>query len=257
MHYAYAFALAATIMAALWWRQQHTRDAGIVDIGWAGCLALVAPLFALVLEGPWERRVMVALLGAVWGARLSGYLAWRNRGRAEDGRYAKLRERWGTRAPLYFFVFFQVQASWVLLFSLPFSAAMNAPRGGLDAYDFAGVALWLVAIAGEAVADAQLARFRADPANRGRTCRAGLWRYSRHPNYFFEWVHWFAYVAIAGPTTDAWGAWMGPVVMLAFLYKVTGIPYTEAQSLRSRGDDYRRYQAETSAFIPWFPKRAP
>ena len=162
---------------------------------------------------------------------------------------------WGGRAPLYFFLFFQAQASWVVLFSLPFAAAMTAPRVGLDVYDLVGVAVWLMAIVGEAVADAQLARFRAEPSNRGRTCRSGLWRYSRHPNYFFEWTHWFAYVAIAGPTMGAWGAWMGPVVMLAFLYKVTGIPYTEAQALRTRGDDYRRYQAETSAFVPWIPRR--
>ena len=101
-------------------------------------------------------------------------------------------------------------------------------------------------------ADTTLARFRADPVNKGKTCREGLWRYSRHPNYFFEWTHWLAYAAMA---PGEWQVWLSPALMLYFLLRVTGIPATEAQALRSRGEDYRRYQAETSMFIPWFSRR--
>jgi len=122
--------------------------------------------------------------------------------------------------------------------------------------DVLAIAVWIVAIAGEGVADRQLARFRADPENRGKTCRAGLWRYSRHPNYFFEWVHWFTYVLLAFGSPYVWLTLAGPAVMLLFLYKVTGIPYTEKRALMSRGDDYRRYQETTSAFVPWFPRKA-
>ena len=119
----------------------------------------------------------------------------------------------------------------------------------------AAIAVWLVAVGGEWLADRQLAAFRAAPANRGQVCRDGLWAWSRHPNYFFEWLHWFAYVLLAA-NGGAW-AWslLGPVVMLAFLYRVSGIPWTEANALRSRPEAYARYQREVSPFIPWPPRR--
>jgi len=116
--------------------------------------------------------------------------------------------------------------------------------------------LWLIAISGEALADAQLAAFKRHAANRGRVCDAGLWRYSRHPNYFFEWLIWMAYAVFAFPSPYGYLALIIPAVMLFFLFKVTGIPATEEQSLRSRGDKYREYQRTTSRFVPWFPKGA-
>ena len=115
-------------------------------------------------------------------------------------------------------------------------------------------AIWLVSVGGESLADAQLARFRADPANRGKTCRSGLWRYSRHPNYFFEWLHWCAYAVAAIGAPLAWLGWLGPVVMYLFLRYISGIPFTEQQALRTRGDDYRDYQRSTPMLFPWFPK---
>jgi steroid 5-alpha reductase family enzyme len=118
------------------------------------------------------------------------------------------------------------------------------------------VAIWAGSVVGEAVADRQLARFRADPAHRGKTCRDGLWRYSRHPNYFFEWLHWFAYVVLAIGSPWAWLSWCGPVVMYVFLRWISGIPYTEAQALRTRGEEYREYQRTTPMLFPWFPKPA-
>jgi steroid 5-alpha reductase family enzyme len=128
-------------------------------------------------------------------------------------------------------------------------------RAGLSWWAYCGVALWLVAVVGESVADRELAAHRADPSRRGATCRSGLWRYSRHPNYFFEWLHWWTYVIIAAGAPWWWVALAGPAVMTFFLFKVTGIPATEAQALATRGDDYRDYQRTTSVFVPWFPKR--
>ena len=121
-------------------------------------------------------------------------------------------------------------------------------------YDIVGAGLWLIGLAGESLADAQLRRFKARPESKGKTCREGLWNYSRHPNYFFEWLIWIGYgiLALGAP----WG-WLGMISPLAILYiltRLTGIPLTEEQAIRSRGDDYRDYQRTTSAFIPWFKK---
>jgi len=117
-----------------------------------------------------------------------------------------------------------------------------------------GVIVWALGVGGEAVADAQLKRFRQDPGNRGKTCRRGLWRYSRHPNYFCEGVHWCTYVVMSIGLPDWWLTLVGPVVMIGALLKVSGIPMAEAQALASRGEDYREYQRTTNAFIPWFPR---
>jgi steroid 5-alpha reductase family enzyme len=141
------------------------------------------------------------------------------------------------------------------LFALPLLAAASNPGDSVTAWTVAAIAIWLVSVAGESIADRQLAAWVSNPANKGRTCRRGLWAWSRHPNYFFEAQHWFAYAFLAVGAPMAWLAFTGPLLMFGFLYRVTGIPYTEAQSLRSRGDDYRAYQREVSAFLPWPPRR--
>jgi len=246
----------AVVMAVLWLVQRARSDAGVVDVGWAGGLGVVAVLYALLAPGDPFRRSLVGVLATVWSLRLAAYiLTDRVIGKPEDGRYRTLRARWGKRAEPYFFAFFQAQAVLDVLFSLPFLVAMTNPRQVMGGWGAAGVLVWLAAVVGEALADRQLAAFRADPANRGRTCRVGLWRASRHPNYFFEWVHWWSYVLLA--VGSPWWALtlVGPALMAFFLFKVTGIPATEAQALASRGEDYREYQRTTSAFIPWFPKK--
>jgi steroid 5-alpha reductase family enzyme len=166
-----------------------------------------------------------------------------------------LREKWGRRANRNFFIFFLVQASWSVLFSLPFLAVVFNTANPLGILDGLGVAVWIFSVLGEVVADWQLARFRRGSQNRGKTCNQGLWRYSRHPNYFFEWLHWFAYILLAAGSPYWWLSLLGPVTMGVFLFKITGIPYTEKQALRSRGESYREYQRTTSAFFPWFTKK--
>ena len=240
------------LFAGLWAVQRRTRDASLVDVGWAASLGLLALLCAAVLDGEPARRALVGAMGALWSARLAWHLYTdRVRGKSEDGRYAALRASWGAAADRNFFWFFQAQGALAALLALPF-AALAARRGALGPGDAAGAALWLVAVWGERAADKALAAFRANPAHKGKTCREGLWRFSRHPNYFFEWTHWLAYAAMA---PGDWRPWLSPALMLYFLLRVTGIPATEEQALRSRGDDYRRYRRETSMFIPWFPRR--
>ena len=241
------------VFAGLWLVQRRTRDAGVVDVGWAAGIGLLALLYAAAGDGLPERRALLAAMAAIWSGRLALYILRDRVLRGpEDGRYAALRESWGDRFEPRIFAFFQAQAALRVAFSVPVAAAMASrrPLGWLDA---AAVVIWLVAVAGESVADRQLAAHRSDPSNRGRTCRRGLWRFSRHPNYFFEWLHWWAYAAAAVGSPWWWAATAAPLVMLYFVLFVTGIPPTEARAIASRGEDYRRYQRETSAFVPWFP----
>jgi steroid 5-alpha reductase family enzyme len=254
-----AVLLGATILslmqAGLWVLQVRTRNAGWVDVGWALGLAIMAILAATLGSAPVERRVLVALLGGLHGLRLGLHL-WHRVATdpQEDGRYQAIRAAWKTGVNLKFFAFFQGQALLDVLLGMPFLLAAWNPRAGLHPLEWAAAAVWLVAWIGETVADRQLRRFKAQAGHGGLTCRAGLWRYSRHPNYFFEWLVWVSYLLLAWSAPWGWTAILCPALMLYFLLQVTGIPYTEAQSLRSRPEDYARYQRETSAFIPWFPK---
>ncbi len=245
--------LAATTMTLGWLWQRARANAGIVDVLWALGVGGSAVFLALVGDGAAWTRLSLAALGGAWGLRLAVHLWTRVRCEAEDGRYQNLRLHW-RGDQLKFFAFFQFQAVLIVLFALPFLAASRNPEVS-SIWLPAATLIWLLSVAGESLADAQLANFRADPANRGHACREGLWRYSRHPNYFFEWLHWFAYVCLATGSPIGWLAWSGPVVMYVFLRWISGIPFTEAQALRSRGDDYRAYQRSTPMLIPWFPKR--
>lgn len=247
---------AGTMMAALWLVSVRIRNASYVDVAWALGIAGTAATYALLGNGSSVHRVLVAGLGTVWGVRLGTYLLVRLAGKEEDGRYQELRRRWAPHASRAFFVFFQAQAGFVLLFSLPF-ALVASDDGGVSALVWVGAALALLAIVGEVVADTQLAVWRGSPANVGKTARNGLWGWSRHPNYFFEWLHWVGWAVIALGSPYGWVAIAVPALLLFLLFKLTGIPETEAQSLRSRGDDYRRYQQEVSVFVPLPPRRRP
>ena len=254
---AIAWPVGSAIMLALWvWYRGH-RNVGIVDVGWSISLPLMTVVYACLAPGDVRRRWLIAGMFCLWGGRLSAYLL-RDRviGREEDRRYADLRARHSPAVALDFLLFFQAQALLAVLLSIPALIAVFNTRPEISSLEAAAVLLWSVALIGEAVADRQLARFKARPSSHGRTCREGLWRYSRHPNYFFEWLVWVAYALFALASPYGALALICPVVMLYLLFRVTGIPATEAQALRSKGDDYRRYQATTSVFVPWFPGSA-
>ncbi|MDE2511256.1 MAG: DUF1295 domain-containing protein, partial [Elusimicrobia bacterium] len=182
------WAALSSVFAALWVVQVDSHDASHVDVGWAAGLGAAAAACAAFLPGEPSRRVLVGTMGTLWSARLVWHLyADRVRGKPEDGRYASLRAAWGDKANRNFFWFFQAQGFLDVVLSLPF-VALCARSGALSPADWSGAGLWIAAVAGETAADSQLAAFRAVAANKGTVCRAGLWRYSRHPNYFFEWL---------------------------------------------------------------------
>ena len=253
---ALALVVAFLTMTLVWRASVKLRNAGIVDVAWSALFSLLALLYAVLGGGDPLRRAVAASMMIVWSVRLASHLWRRVVGHieVEDGRYAKLRETWGDAADRKMLWFFLFQGATNVVFSVPILLASMNRAPALRPVEIAGVALWFVAVTGESIADAQLRRFKADPANRGKVCADGLWRYSRHPNYFFEWLVWCAFFLFALGSPHGWISAYCPLLMLWFLYKVTGIPATEEQSIRSRGDAYRRYQRTTSPFVPWFPK---
>ncbi|HMP79491.1 MAG TPA: DUF1295 domain-containing protein [Pirellulaceae bacterium] len=246
----------SALMVALFWLQKRIGDAGIVDVAWSLGVAAVAVLYAVGGPGLAERKAIVLIVVLVWAVRLAFHVWVRMRRLPHDGRYQALEREWGATADARMFRFYQMQALGIVLFSLPVLFALRNPVP-LSGWDWLGLGIGILAIALESHADWQLTQFRRKPSNRGQVCQVGWWRYSRHPNYFFEWLHWWAYVALA-ITWQPWGwmAIMGPLAMWYFITRVTGIPPTEAQAIRSRGDAYRRYQQSTSPFFPWFSQRA-
>ena len=242
-------------MAALWIWQQRLQNAGVVDVGWTALVAALAILDARFSDGWVFRRAIAGFMIGSWGLRLAVYLLYdRVLNRPEDGRYAEMRRGWGVDAPRRFFWFFQTQALAAVAFSLPALFASANPEADFGPLEIAGAALWIAAFAGESTADRQLLRFKSAPANRGLICRAGLWKYSRHPNYFFEWLIWVALALFASGSPWGWITAACPIAMLYFLFRVTGIPLNEAQALRTRGDAYRDYQRTTSVFVPLRPR---
>ncbi len=248
--------LAAVLMAAVFAASLRIRNFSIVDIAWSAVFTPLVLLYASLGEGRGPRRTLIATMVTLWSLRLAGHLYARisSLHPAEEGRYVQLRQEWAAHLHARFFLFFQLQGVLAALLSVPFLLACLDRRPAPGAFESAGVALFAVALLGETIADRQLAAFKADPKSQGRTCRAGLWRYSRHPNYFFEWLVWVAYFVFAWPSPGGWVTVYCPLLMLFFLFHVTGIPMTEEQAIRSRGDDYRDYQRTTSAFVPWLPK---
>jgi steroid 5-alpha reductase family enzyme len=248
----------AAAMSGAWALQRATRNAGWVDAVWSGATGLGGAAAALAPvpggDGLRARQVLVAAMVAAWGLRLAWHIARRTAGGGpEDARYAAFRRDWGAafEARLFSLLMVQAAAAWVLVLTVTV-AARNAPAG-LGWLDAAGVAVLGSAVAGEALADAQLRRFRA--AGGGGVCDTGLWAWSRHPNYFFEFLAWCAYplLALRGGAAGAALALCGPAMMFWLLRYVSGVPPLEAAMLARRGDAFRAYQARVSAFFPWPP----
>jgi steroid 5-alpha reductase family enzyme len=253
---AVTLACALGAMLLLWLLSLALRDASIVDIWWGPGIALVvAVAFVLAGGGGHPRRVLVLALATLWALRLGGYLLWRNAGRGEDPRYQAMRRHHGTRfARVSLVTVFGLQGVLQWLVALPLQLAQLAPGPErLGALDAAGVALFALGLSFETVGDWQLVRFRADPASRGRVMDRGLWRYTRHPNYFGDCAaHWGMFV-VALATPFGWLGVLGPLAMTVLLLRVSGVSLLE-RSIGKRRPEYADYQRRTSAFIPLPPR---
>jgi steroid 5-alpha reductase family enzyme len=255
----------SAVMAGAWLIWLRTRNSGWVDTIWTFGLGFIGALGALLpsaISGQvTQRQAVVVVLIVLWSARLGLHIARRTAGIVDDPRYAKLIGDWGSGANRQMFRLLQKQALVSIPLALSMLLAAFNPVPGLRLQDWIGVTVLLVGIGGEAWSDLQLRRFRAVPANRNRICDQGLWGWSRHPNYFFEWLGWLAYplfaIDLGGGNFWGFAALGGPLCMYVLLVHVSGIPPLEAHMLERRHGEFRAYQSRTNAFFPAPPhKRA-
>ena len=254
-----ATSAAAVFLAAFWAYSRAKDNAGWVDVAWSYSFTVILAVLLTLGSAPIARKAFLAVMVGVWSLRLGTHLAVRVAGKhpEEDPRYAPLRALAPRRPWTMFFFFYQSQALAAGLLAIPFYLVASNSAPAPAPLEVVALLLWVLAMGGEALADAQLAAFRKAPGNRGKVCDAGLWRYSRHPNYFFEWLVWVSFALLALASPGSWPALLSPVLMYFLLTRVTGIPPAESQSLRSRGDAYRAYQKRTSAFFLLPPRRVP
>lgn len=248
--------IAFVLFALTWLLSLKLDNFSFVDVTWSYALALLAPVYAWLGGGFTQRKLIALTMALLWSLRLGTYLFFRVKRHHphEDVRYAVLRQNWKAQLARNFFFFFQAQAVLIVLLSVPVLLACLNPAPQLGIVEWIGFIVWLVGIGGEALSDAQMQRFKADPSSKGKVCQVGLWRYSRHPNYFFESVVWWGFWLFACGSPWGWATIYAPAMILYFLLRVTGIPLTEECAVKSKGDAYRDYQRTTSAFVPWWPK---
>ena len=245
------------LMVALWIASLMLRDASIVDIFWGpGFVMTNWVYFALTVDGYPARKWLICALVTIWGLRLGLHILLRNKGKGEDFRYQKWREEAG--APWWWrslFKVFLTQGILMWIISAPLLAAqVSATPARLTLLDSLALAVWAVGFFFEAVGDLQLARFKANPANRGQVMDRGVWRYTRHPNYFGDATQWWGYYLMAASASGGFWTIFSPFIMTALLLRVSGVALLEKTLVETK-PKYREYVASTSAFFPWFPRK--
>jgi steroid 5-alpha reductase family enzyme len=250
-----SLAVVCSIMLIIWIWGTLIHNYSIVDVFWAFNFAVIAGIIYFLADGNETRKIIVCALALLWSLRLGFYLTTRvfSHLDVEEGRYKQLRKEWSNNLNLKFFFFFQSQALSNVLLALPYFIIATNKAPQISIVEYIGATMWFISIIGEGVSDLQLKQFKKDPANKGKVCSVGLWNYSRHPNYFFQLMIWTSVLIFALPSPYGWIAIICPLSIGYLIFKVTGIPMTEEQSIRSKGDAYREYQRTTSVFIPWFP----
>lgn len=244
-----------SLFFGIWLIYLVCKNAGIVDVGWGLGFMILCGIYIVMGEGWTLRNVVLMIMVGLWGMRIVLFLLKRlMHDQEEDRRYQQIRRDWGKHIDLKFMLFFQFQACLELVLALPFMLVAVNPSPGLSWIEWMGVVVFVLALAGELLADEQLHAFKAEPKNKGKTCDVGFWYYSRHPNYFFEWMVWVGIFIFALPSPHGWLSVMAPAIMYYLMRYVSGVPMAEQQAIKSRGQNYRQYQATTSVFFP-MPKK--
>jgi steroid 5-alpha reductase family enzyme len=251
-----SFFLVLTLMCTAWIIYYFKRNASIVDIAWALAFVLTSWAYFFLGEGNILKKWSIFLMVNCWGLRLAWQLYQRFMISAEDPRYQEIRKNWGKEnTDFKFFMMFIFQGVLVVVLSLPFLIICNFATSIWQGVEICGIVIWALGVMGEALADKQLYDFKLQPENEKKVCQKGLWYYSRHPNYFFEFIVWIGYSLFAIGTPGGWLGLVSAGLMLLLLTKVSGIPLAEAESIKTKGVEYEEYQRTTNAFIPWFPKK--
>lgn len=253
--YLLAFTAIMSMMTILWLISIKIRNVSIVDLFWGFGFVVASVVYFIFTEGFETRKNLLMSLVAIWGLRLSIYLAWRNIGKGEDFRYQKFRKDFGEDRYWWysFFSVFLLQGVLMWLISIPLLGAQFYAGSSLGILDFIGVGIWIIGITFETGGDIQLARFKANPSNKGKVLDTGFWHYTRHPNYFGDAAVWFGYGLICLSAGSYWPV-LGSVLMTALIIKVSGVALLE-KTLTTTKPGYQEYVRKTSAFIPWFPKK--
>jgi len=253
--YLQAFLVIMTMMTLLWIISIFLKNVSIVDLFW-GFGFVVASAFYFLNTGYTVRKIILMSLVAIWGCRLSIYLAWRNYGKGEDFRYREFRKKYGEKRYWWvsFFQVFLLQGILMWLISVPLLGAQYFGQSNqLNIFDLAGIVVWLTGFIFETGSDYQLAVFKADPGKKGKVLDTGFWRYSRHPNYFGDSAVWWGY-AIICLAAGSYIPILGSVLMTALIIKVSGVALLE-KTLKTQKPQYTGYIEKTSSFFPWFPKK--
>jgi steroid 5-alpha reductase family enzyme len=244
-----------TLFFVMWVIHLVLKNAAVVDVGWGLGFILLAAIYIIMGQGFNLRNTIYFLMISLWGMRIVLYLLKRiSAEKEEDKRYKKIRQSFGSLSWIKFLAIFEFQAALEVIIGIPLLIVSLNPNPGLGVIEVGGVIIFIISLLGETLADEQLHSFKRDPSNKGKTCDAGLWKYSRHPNYFFEFMIWVGLCVYALGSPLGWVAVISPTVMYYLLMYVSGVPLAEEQSLLSRGEEYREYQQSTSIFFP-LPKR--
>ncbi len=249
-----SFTVILFLMASLWGIANKIKNYSIVDALWSYSFLIQAFIFYFFCQGYFLRKILFLSMIGIWSLRLGSFLTIRifKHHPQVDSRYLALANEYGQNYKFRFLLFYITQALSVSLLTIPFIFVFQNTNTQMSFFEYWGLGLWIISFLGEGLADHQMNAFRSNPINKGEVCNIGLWKYSRHPNYFFESMIWWSFFLASLGTSNLWWAIYCPLIILFLLLKVTGVPLSEAQSLKSRGDKYRRYQDNTSMFIPWF-----
>ena len=249
------FLLITLMMIGGWIYYIFQRNGAILDVVFAFGFIIVAITSFAIGQGYLLRKILLFVMAAIWASRLLGYLFVRYLKKDEEGRFQILRKRFSIDSDLKFLALFFVQGIAILIISWPFVLSCLNPTAEISSFEIAGMIVWLIGFVFETIADRELWQFKIEEQNKEKVCQTGLWNYSRHPNYFFNWLVWIGFFLFALDAPYGYTSLVSPALMWYLLTQVSGIKEQEMLAIQTKGEQYKEYQRKTNKFFPWFPKK--